>query len=138
MKNKKYAFLIIGLLAFLFTAMYVYAQSGYGPMMMRNMMNGGYNYNESYSAKSSTNTKLSENAKKGEILFESLCAQCHGQYAQGKIGPNIQGASISNINWALKNVSLMNSVSTNPQLKDQKNVYYISEFLKSIKRGDNN
>jgi len=71
-------------------------------------------------------------------LFESLCAQCHGQYAQGKIGPNIQGASISNINWALSNVSMMGSVSTNPQLKDQKNIYYISRFLESIKKGNNN
>ncbi|OSS41498.1 hypothetical protein DESAMIL20_1051 [Desulfurella amilsii] len=139
MKNKITAFLIIGFLAFLSTAMYVYAQSGYEPMMMRDMMNGGYNYNnENYSAKSFPNAKLSEDAKKGGVLFESLCAQCHGQYAQGKIGPNIQGASLSNINWALKNVSMMNSVSTNPQLKNQKNIYYISKFLKSIKKGDNN
>jgi|GEM_PF-2463072 mono/diheme cytochrome c family protein len=137
MKNKTSAFLIIGFLAFLGTAMYVYAQSGYEPAMMRDMMNGNYN-NKNYFAKNYTSAKLSEDTKKGEALFESLCAQCHGQYAQGKIGPNIQGASISNINWALSNVSMMGSVSTNPQLKDQKNIYYISRFLESIKKGNNN
>jgi len=44
MKNKTSAFLIIGFLAFLGTAMYVYAQSGYEPAMMRDMMNGNYKW----------------------------------------------------------------------------------------------
>lgn len=137
MKNKTTTFITIGFLAFLITAMYVYLHSGYEPMM-RNMMNGGYNYNnEDYSYKYQTNAKLSQDAKKGEVLFESLCAQCHGQYAQGKIGPNIQGAFINNINWALRNVSMMNSVRTNPDLKNQKNIYYIYRFLESIQKGSN-
>jgi hypothetical protein len=93
MKSKTIAFLIIGFLIFLGRAIYVYARSGYESVMMRNMMNGGYNYkNEDYSAKSYTNAKLSEDAK----------------------------------------------ISTNPQLKNQKNTYYVSRFLESIKKGNNN
>jgi hypothetical protein len=59
-------------------------------------------------------------------------------YAQGKIGPNIQNASLSNIDWALKNVSMMNFLNSKSQLKNQKNIYYISRFLESIKKGNNN
>uniref|UniRef100_A0A832EXB5 Uncharacterized protein n=1 Tax=Desulfurella acetivorans TaxID=33002 RepID=A0A832EXB5_DESAE len=84
MKNKTSAFLIIGFLAFLGTAMYVYAQSGYEPAMMRDMMNGNYN-NKNYFAKNYTSAKLSEDTKKGEALFESLCAQCTVSMLKAKL-----------------------------------------------------
>ncbi|WP_291491949.1 c-type cytochrome [Desulfurella sp.] len=147
MKNRWVIFVSIAILAFLGVSMYFYAQSNYGPAimngygyrpsMMRGMMGRNYYNNNKPYANTNTSIKLSDDAKKGKELFESLCAQCHGQYAQGKIGPNIQNASESNIDWALKNVSMMSSLNSNSKLKNQENIYYISEFLKSFRKGNN-
>ncbi|MGC8791063.1 MAG: c-type cytochrome [Desulfurella sp.] len=147
MKNRWVIFVSIAILAFLGVLMYFYAQSNYGPAiingygyrpsMMRGMMSRDYYNNNEHYSNTNTSIKLSDDAKKGKELFESLCAQCHGQYAQGKIGPNIQNASESNIDWALKNVSMMSSLNSNSKLKNQENIYYISEFLKSFKKGNN-
>lgn len=129
-KVKATVFLAIAFLAFLAQVVYVYAQMGYKENMMGSMMN--FN-NKNYAGNNFTSAILSENAKKGQELFESLCARCHGKYAKGLIGPNIQGASVNNINWALKNVSMMSGLNSNVQLKNQNNIFYISDFLKSIK-----
>lgn len=130
MKVKAAVFLAIAFLAFLAQVVYVYAQMGYKANMMNGMMN--FN-NKNYAGNNFTSASLSENAKKGQELFELLCAKCHGKYAQGLVGPDIQGSSASNINWALKNVSMMSGLSSNVQLKNQNNIRYISDFLKSIK-----
>ncbi len=100
---------------------------------MMNMMNSDNYNNGNYKNDNYINSKLSQNALKVKELFESLCAQSHGDYAQGKIGPNIQGASSNDIEWALKNVSMMGYLKSNHKLQNANNVDYISDFLKSIK-----
>ncbi len=131
MKKTLLVLSIVLFFALLSTTVFVYAQMGYRSPM-GGMMDYNHN-NENYQSNNYTLSKLSKNAAKGKVLFESLCAQCHGINAQGRIGPNIQGTSSNNIEWALKNVSMMGYLKSNPKLKDTRNIRYISDFLKSIK-----
>ena len=46
-------------------------------------------------------------AQNGQSLYAANCAVCHGKAAQGKIGPNIVGKTLSDINNAISSVSMI-------------------------------
>lgn len=75
------------------------------------------------------------NIQNGKKLFESICAPCHGENAQGNIGPNIVGQSVKKIEWALNNVGMMQPVkSSHSDLNNPKNIEDISAFLHTLKK----
>lgn len=51
---------------------------------------------------------LTGDVENGGFLFNFNCSGCHGLKAQGSYGPNIQGRSARDIQWALNNVEPMN------------------------------
>ena len=64
----------------------------------------------------------------GAYLFNYHCSGCHGIYAQGKLGPNIQGKSAADIRYALNTVDNMSYL---PDFSDQE-LTDITAYLKTL------
>jgi mono/diheme cytochrome c family protein len=57
---------------------------------------------------------------KGEEVFQKTaggvgCQACHGRDAKGGIGPNIRGATVSRISFALSTVEQMSFINLSPE-----------------------
>ncbi len=68
-------------------------------------------------------------AQNGQALFAAHCAVCHGPAAQGKVGPDIVGKTLSDVNNAISTVSMMSSLSSLSQ-QDRAD---IAAYLQSLK-----